>query len=49
MITRAYSLDDINNAYADMHAGLNIRGALTFGERREVPRAPAARDALPSR
>ena len=49
MLTRTYSLDDINQAYADMHAGLNIRGALTFGERREVPQAPAARDALPSR
>jgi S-(hydroxymethyl)glutathione dehydrogenase/alcohol dehydrogenase len=32
MITRTYGLDDINQGYADMHAGLNMRGVLTFDE-----------------
>lgn len=30
LITRRYSLDEINEGYADMHAGLNIRGVITF-------------------
>jgi NDMA-dependent alcohol dehydrogenase len=30
MITTTYSLDQINEGYADMHAGVNIRGLLTF-------------------
>ena len=30
MLTRTYSLDDINQGYADMHAGINVRGVLTF-------------------
>jgi S-(hydroxymethyl)glutathione dehydrogenase/alcohol dehydrogenase len=30
MITRSYALDDINQGYADMHAGLNMRGVLSF-------------------
>jgi S-(hydroxymethyl)glutathione dehydrogenase/alcohol dehydrogenase len=30
LVTRTYSLDQINEAYADMHAGLNIRGVITF-------------------
>ncbi|MGQ0465018.1 MAG: NDMA-dependent alcohol dehydrogenase [Sporichthyaceae bacterium] len=30
LATRTYSLDDINQAYADLHAGVNIRGVVTF-------------------
>jgi Zn-dependent alcohol dehydrogenase len=30
MITRTYPLEKINDGYADMHAGANIRGVLTF-------------------
>jgi S-(hydroxymethyl)glutathione dehydrogenase/alcohol dehydrogenase len=28
MITRRYRLDEINEGYADMHAGKNIRGVI---------------------
>lgn len=31
LVTRKYGLDQINDAYADMHAGVNIRGVVTFG------------------
>lgn len=48
MLTRTYSLDEINQGYADMHAGLNIRGALTFGEARGVTAAGAAGETLSS-
>lgn len=30
VITRTYSLDQINEGYQDMHAGINIRGVLAF-------------------
>ena len=30
LVTRRYRLDDINQGYEDMHAGLNIRGVLEF-------------------
>ena len=30
LITRRYTLDEINEGYADMHAGHNIRGVITF-------------------
>ena len=30
LITRRYRLDDVNQAYEDMHAGLNIRGVIEF-------------------
>ena len=30
LITRTYTLDEINEGYADMHAGRNIRGVITF-------------------
>jgi S-(hydroxymethyl)glutathione dehydrogenase/alcohol dehydrogenase len=30
LITRRYALDDINQAYADMRAGINIRGVIDF-------------------
>ena len=32
MITRTYKLEDINTGYADMLAGDNIRGVITFDE-----------------
>jgi S-(hydroxymethyl)glutathione dehydrogenase/alcohol dehydrogenase len=28
LVTRTYSLDEVNQGYADMHAGMNIRGVL---------------------
>jgi|SRR5207302_8470978 len=46
MLTRTYSLDEINQGYADMHAGLNIRGALTFDAPQRTTPASAAREAL---
>lgn len=30
LVTRTYGLDDINTGYEDMHAGLNIRGMISF-------------------
>jgi len=30
LVTRTYTLDQINEGYADMHAGRNIRGVITF-------------------
>jgi len=30
LITREYTLDDINQGYADMHAGVNLRGLARF-------------------
>jgi S-(hydroxymethyl)glutathione dehydrogenase/alcohol dehydrogenase len=30
LVTRRYALDEINIGYADMHAGLNIRGVVDF-------------------
>lgn len=30
LATRTYGLDDINQGYADLHAGLNLRGVLRF-------------------
>jgi S-(hydroxymethyl)glutathione dehydrogenase/alcohol dehydrogenase len=30
LITKRYTLDDINQAYADMRAGVNIRGVIDF-------------------
>ncbi len=30
LITSRYTLDEINQGYADMHAGLNIRGIISF-------------------
>ena len=31
LITRRYPIEEINQGYADMHAGINLRGLLTFG------------------
>jgi NDMA-dependent alcohol dehydrogenase len=30
LVSRRYTLDEINQGYADMHSGANIRGVLTF-------------------
>lgn len=30
LVTRRYSLDEINLGYDDMNAGLNIRGVIAF-------------------
>ncbi len=30
LITKTYKLDDINQAYADMHAGTNLRGVIVY-------------------
>ena len=30
LVSRRYTLDEINQGYADMHSGTNIRGVLTF-------------------
>jgi S-(hydroxymethyl)glutathione dehydrogenase/alcohol dehydrogenase len=30
LVTRTYTLDQVNEGYADMHAGKNIRGVITF-------------------
>jgi len=30
LVTRTYSLDEVNQGYADMAAGKNIRGVITF-------------------
>ena len=31
LITQHYTLDTLNDGYADMRAGRNIRGVVTFG------------------
>jgi NDMA-dependent alcohol dehydrogenase len=45
LVTRTYSLDEINQGYEDMHAGLNVRGVLHLGvpaaRRPRASRAPA--------
>lgn len=30
MITKEYSLEEINDGYRDMHAGVNVRGVIRF-------------------
>jgi S-(hydroxymethyl)glutathione dehydrogenase/alcohol dehydrogenase len=30
LVTRTYTLDEINQGYADLHAGLNLRGIIVF-------------------
>ena len=30
LITSTYKLEDINDGYADMHAGKNIRGVIVY-------------------
>jgi S-(hydroxymethyl)glutathione dehydrogenase/alcohol dehydrogenase len=32
VITRSYGLDELNQGYTDMHAGINLRGLLRFDE-----------------
>ncbi|HUA46820.1 MAG TPA: NDMA-dependent alcohol dehydrogenase [Solirubrobacteraceae bacterium] len=48
MITRAYALDDINQGYADMHAGLNMRGVLSFEKPHSSTAATPATEAVPA-
>ena len=31
LVTSTYTLDQVNDGYADMHAGKNIRGVIKFG------------------
>jgi NDMA-dependent alcohol dehydrogenase len=42
LITRSYDLDNLNQGYADMKAGVNLRGLLRFDERRAGTSAGAA-------
>jgi hypothetical protein len=30
VINREYTLDDVNQGYADMHSGINIRGLIRY-------------------
>jgi S-(hydroxymethyl)glutathione dehydrogenase/alcohol dehydrogenase len=30
LITREYTLEDVNQGYADMHSGVNIRGLIRY-------------------
>ena len=30
LVTTTYKLDDINQAFTDLHAGRNLRGIITF-------------------
>ena len=30
LVTRTYTLDEINAGYEDLHAGINIRGIIEF-------------------
>jgi NDMA-dependent alcohol dehydrogenase len=39
LITRTYSLEEINQGYADLHEGLNMRGLIDFAERPLPPLA----------
>ncbi|UTT48352.1 MULTISPECIES: NDMA-dependent alcohol dehydrogenase [Rhodococcus] len=32
LVTKTYKLEDINEGYADMHAGKNLRGVVLYGE-----------------
>lgn len=32
LVTKTYKLEDINEGYADMHAGKNLRGLVLYGE-----------------
>ena len=32
LVTKTYKLEDINDGYADMHAGKNLRGLVLYGE-----------------
>jgi len=46
MITRTYGLDDINQGYVDMHAGLNMRGVLSFDQPSTPSSSKSAREAV---
>jgi S-(hydroxymethyl)glutathione dehydrogenase/alcohol dehydrogenase len=32
LVTRTYALDELNQGYEDMHAGVNVRGVLDLAE-----------------
>jgi S-(hydroxymethyl)glutathione dehydrogenase/alcohol dehydrogenase len=32
LVTRTYTLDDINQGYQDMRDGINIRGVIIYGD-----------------
>jgi NDMA-dependent alcohol dehydrogenase len=49
MLTRSYALDDINQGYADMHAGRNIRGIVSFDPPGDTSGAAAAGEAVAAR
>jgi NDMA-dependent alcohol dehydrogenase len=38
LVSRTYALDEINQGYEDMHAGINLRGVLLLGEAGQDPR-----------
>jgi len=44
LVSRTYSLDEINQGYEDMHAGINLRGVLRLGH--ASPAAAAAAEAV---
>jgi S-(hydroxymethyl)glutathione dehydrogenase/alcohol dehydrogenase len=46
MLTRTYPLDEINQGYADMHAGRNIRGTLVFDRPASSPAQPVVGEAV---
>jgi len=41
VITATYTLEQVNEGYADMHAGKNVRGVIRFGDSPSPPRAAA--------
>jgi S-(hydroxymethyl)glutathione dehydrogenase/alcohol dehydrogenase len=41
LVSRTYSLDEINQGYEDMHAGINLRGVLRLDGPRRQPAAAA--------
>jgi NDMA-dependent alcohol dehydrogenase len=43
LVTRTYALDEINEGYADMAAGRNIRGVITFPQENESVPQPRSR------
>jgi S-(hydroxymethyl)glutathione dehydrogenase/alcohol dehydrogenase len=48
LVTRTYALDEINQGYEDMHAGVNVRGVLDLSELGRTSAAAAAASAAGS-
>jgi NDMA-dependent alcohol dehydrogenase len=46
LVTRTYSLDEINQGYEDLHAGINVRGVLRLGRSGTVGAAATAPEAV---